>query len=464
MGVIFTLFLCALSSAGGQSIYPPPAPPKDPSKLGLGIQRTMTLLATSTPAKRNKVKILFYGQSITEQSWWKAVADDLRRRFPYADIEIENKAIGGFASQLLVRPAEHDVYPFYPDLVIFHVYGGNKEYEEIIRNIRSRTTAEVLMQKDHVTRWLPEVPDEKTDKAAWWDHMMNNVFLPEIAAKYGCALLDIRSDWLDYLKSNNLEPKALLSDDVHLNDWGNYLMAELVKRYLVYRPDIARSNSWQDTVKTYNVAGASAGESGETLKWKNGRLVLAFEGNRVDVISAYTGRGKQGTAQVLIDGKKPSEFPTLYSITRPTPGPWSPLALTRVDYVSPLKAEEWTLTITSVSEDSSRWEFEVVGSVTGPDGRGSSDAVFVSKSGRVKIEPASFFRNGKIPKGYQIKWKVVPMHVDVYKPPRVEDPSREYVTTLAQGLPNTKHVLELVASDGKAVPVKAIRVYRPPVR
>ena len=35
---------------------------------GRNIQRTMTLLATSTPQKRNTVKILFYGRSITEQS------------------------------------------------------------------------------------------------------------------------------------------------------------------------------------------------------------------------------------------------------------------------------------------------------------------------------------------------------------------------------------------------------------
>ena len=110
----------------------------------------MTLLATSTPDHHNAVRILFYGQSITEQDWSRQVADDLRRRFPNADLQIENRAIGGFADQLLRRPAEHDLYPFYPDLLIFHVYGGNQEYEEIIRNVRTRTAAEVLMQLDHV--------------------------------------------------------------------------------------------------------------------------------------------------------------------------------------------------------------------------------------------------------------------------------------------------------------------------
>ena len=165
--------------------FPPVPPPEDPSALGVGVRRTMRLLATSTPQHRNKVRILFYGQSITEQEWSKQVADDLRRRFPHADLDIQNRAIGGFAAQWLIRPAEHDLYPFYPDLLIFHVYGANQEYEQIIENVRTRTTAEVLMQKDHVTAWPPAVPDEKKDKGLWWDHMMNHVFLPGIAKKYG---------------------------------------------------------------------------------------------------------------------------------------------------------------------------------------------------------------------------------------------------------------------------------------
>jgi hypothetical protein len=47
----------------------PPAPPQDTSGFGAGVQRTMTLLAASTPRKRNTVRILFYGQSITKQDW-----------------------------------------------------------------------------------------------------------------------------------------------------------------------------------------------------------------------------------------------------------------------------------------------------------------------------------------------------------------------------------------------------------
>lgn len=441
--------LLAVTSLQAQT-FPPPAPPKDPAALGVGIQRTMTLLATSTPERRHRVRILFYGQSITEQEWSRLVADDLRRRFPHADLQIENRAIGGFASQLLIRPAEYDLYPFYPDLVIFHVYGANGEYEQIIRNIRSRTTAEVLMQKDHVTKWPPEVPDEKADKGLWWDHMMNHVFLPEIARKYGCALVDVRSDWLDYLKSNRLEPQALLKDGVHLNDHGNYLLAELVKRYLVHRPD-SPTEPWQGLVKTFEV--------GKDAQWEGRRLKLAFEGNRVDLVAARAGGA---AARIRIDGKKPSEFPGCYCITRPQPGPWSPLFVSRVDHEAPLLLEDWTLKILSVSDDSTAWRFEVSGSKTGPDGEGANDKLFVSKTGRVKIEPGAWFRNGKLTVGYESKWKVLPLFADEFRSPKMDDPAREAAVTVAQGLPNGKHELVIDADD--EVPLRSIRVYCPPLR
>jgi hypothetical protein len=141
-----------LANAAEPSAYPPVKFP-DSSDWGRNIQRTMRLLATSTPQQRNTVRILFYGQSITEQGWAKLVEDDLRRRFPHANLIVENRALGGFASQMLVKTAETDLYPFQPDLLIFHVYGAHDSYEDIIRRTRERTTAEILMQNDH-GEWL----------------------------------------------------------------------------------------------------------------------------------------------------------------------------------------------------------------------------------------------------------------------------------------------------------------------
>ena len=48
----------SLSVAANAPAYPPPAPPKDTSDFGKNYQRTMRLLATSTPKCHHKVKIL----------------------------------------------------------------------------------------------------------------------------------------------------------------------------------------------------------------------------------------------------------------------------------------------------------------------------------------------------------------------------------------------------------------------
>ena len=143
--VMLAWFVCgALSFVDAQTALPYPAPKHlgEHAQLGRNIQRTMTLLATSSPTHRNKVRILFYGQSITEQEWWHAVADDLRRRFPYADLVIENRALGGFSSQLLVKTAETDLYSYYPDLMIFHVYGAHNDYEDIDMSVLRRIVEE----------------------------------------------------------------------------------------------------------------------------------------------------------------------------------------------------------------------------------------------------------------------------------------------------------------------------------
>lgn len=448
--------IAAPAAAGVPSGHPEPAPPAHPEAAGVGVQRTMTLLASSTPEKRNKVRILFYGQSITEADWTKAVAETLRKRFPHADLEIENRAIGGFASPMLARTAEQDAYPFSPDLMIFHVYGGNKEYEQIIRNVRSRTSAEVLMQTDHAASWPVPLADAGGDEGTRWTALMNERYLPEIAKKYGCGLVDVRGDWVATLRANRLEPRALLKDDIHLNDLGNSLMAELVGRYLVHRPDLP-TDSWKSLAATFEV-GRDVRPQGP-----DGRLVLEFEGSRVDAIPARAARGGDAGWEVRVDGRSPSRFPGAYRVTRPSPGPWSPLTVTLVGRDADPVVEDWTLTITGVGPGSETWTFDVEGSVTGPDGSGSSAEAFVSNSGRVRIGADSWFRHGEVPVGHAITWSVLPMFVETYRPPGAIAPGAEAATTLVQGLPNGRHRLELVPGPGVPTPIRALRVHRPAV-
>jgi hypothetical protein len=80
------------------------------------------------------------------------------------------------------------------------------------------------------------------------------------------------------------------------------------------------------------------------------------------------------------------------------------------------------------------------------------------------------FGKEPVPKGYTIRWQVVPRFSDIFQAPQKPgDPGIEPAVTAIQGIPNTRHVLQLRRegdSGNTAQPVvllRAIRVYRPPV-
>ncbi|HVN03331.1 MAG TPA: GDSL-type esterase/lipase family protein, partial [Bryobacteraceae bacterium] len=446
-----------------KTAFPAVAPDPNASHFGAGIQRTMTLLATSTPERRNTVRILFYGQSLTKQEWTGIVARQLRARFPYADITFANRAIGGYASNLLKRTLPHDVFAFYPDLIIFHDFGGEPDFEYMIEQIRSHTTAEILIQNDRPDALTVEPPPTDLQKLRGyqWMNRHNDEWLPALAARYSCEIVDVRRPFLDYLKAHHLKPADVLRDGAHFNFQGDYVIAELTGRHLRYDPALPRK-PWEGLVRTYEI--------GRGIQWVNGRLELEFEGNRVDAIAGWADPYYGGEADVRIDGQRPSQRPELYHLTRPTdtfsvdwPG------VNHIGAEKQLLIEDWTLKVLEVNADESRLRFEVAGSRTGPDGSGVSTERFVSRSGRVVIEPQdwTFARSFDLlhqptPVGFEVTWRVVPMFVDVYRAPRLEDRTREQVTTLALGLAGTKHKLELVARGPNPPMIRAIRVYRPP--
>jgi len=206
---------CAAEPRSGDNPRPP-APPTQAEHLGDQIQRTMTLLATSTPQQRNRVRILFYGQSVTPGVWSKEVAVWLRKQYPHADLEIENRAIGGFSAPALIHTAESDLYPYYPDLLIFHVYGGDTsgELEEIIARTRRRTTAEILIRTPHF-RWPKDLARDAAENAAARElneaNQRQAAKIRQIAAKYDCELRDVRVRWREYMKQMGSSPRICLA-------------------------------------------------------------------------------------------------------------------------------------------------------------------------------------------------------------------------------------------------------------
>lgn len=452
--LLFTALAAAatLSAAAEGDTFPPLISAGDVTARGAAIQRTMTLLETSAVEKKNRVRVLFYGQSITEQDWWKEVHRDLLKRFPLAKLEVENLAIGGHAAQLLEKTAEADLYPWQPDLVIFHVYGAHDSYERIVRRIRERTSAEVIIQTDHLG--AKDLLDEPTSnlKQEQWNPWINYSFLPATAKKYGCELLPVRDMWKAYLRENKLEPRALLKDDVHLNAQGSFLMAEAVKSGLVYRRD-DKTDAWSGLVKEVTLTDAS---------WKEDTLTVEFDGNRVDGVWGGTAgvSAAGGAASLRIDGKPPEELRQMFTFTRTTAydGTNWPCLLRVQRGSAQLVEEEWTITLAHATPDYQRFLFSVTGSKTGPDGIGSARKKFVSKSKRIVIEPddwnlqfAQRTFGRRLPEGFRITFKSVPQW----------DTLPLGSGTFVKGLLNGKHTLELSGAGIRRSGLTGLLIYRP---
>ena len=441
---LFAAGFCASAPAQEPAAeVPPPKPAADESAFGAKIARTMADLATSTPEQRKPVRLLFYGQSITRQPWAYAIGERLKKEFPNADFSFDNRAIGGFGAERLIKTAVADLYPAYPDLVIFHVYGGaGGELEAIIANIRKLTTAEIVLATHHIDAGNASVQK---------DNDQSSQLIRDLAAKYDCELVEVRDEWRQYLADNQLKPQDLLRDSVHLNDKGCKLMDALVWRHL--RFDQKFTNPHADWIKTVTVQPAA-----------DGSIKVAFTGNRVDLVQEPTDK-LRGTARILIDGQPPSANPKAYTITKPSvaSGVWWPGVYTVGFQTMPL-LEDWTLKFTEVSEDAKKFQYQVTGSKTGPDGEGGSEGKFISKSGRVVIDPHDFgiesaqkYTKKPCPPGFEIKWSVVPMFQDIYN-------AKQDRPTVVQLIENGPHTLEIIPNGDGVVPVKAIRVFQPAIQ
>jgi hypothetical protein len=458
-GFFFLVILCCAHA----QVYPPPLDLGPVNQYGRSLQRSVRLMADSNPAKKRTVKVLFYGQSITQQAWTQWIGEGLQRRFPNANLVITNLAVG-YQSDVLRKPAQVDIPNFYPDVMIFQDYGQEIYYEEIVALARRRTTTDILVQNDHIhlAEDLTEPTDPATPGGLPERALRNYVTLPAIASRYGCELGDVRSYWKKYIADYHLETTDLLHDPVHPNLRGDELMTELLEPY--FRVDRAfPSDDWIDAEKNYLI--------GQDLDWTNDVLRLEFTGNRVDVIAEDS---SASPVQVWIDGQRPSELLELYSLTRVD---WYPasawLSILQVQAERPLLDEQWTATVLTSTTNNGIpfFTFAVSGSKTGFDGEGSITNRFVSNSRRVIIGPADWLmvywaasyypQLQPLPVGHEIHWKSVFNGRDEFTP-TVSDPRLESATTLAQGLANGRHVLELRRIG--PTPISAIRIYNPLAR
>ena len=454
------MLACCTAAAPAQEVdvLPPEVP------FGSRIQRTMKLLATSTPKSRHRVKILFYGQSIIAQDWWKSIVAELQRRYPEADIVAENPSIGGFTAEKLKDTCASDLYPSCADLVIFHDYGSKEDFNTIYGELKKRTTAEMLTLTHH-----------QAGEPGWdGGQGKESQSIKELADTYGYEVADVRKSWRNHLAKNKLPAKDFLKDVIHLNKAGEDLMVRLVLPHLVYLPD--QKPTWNEQYQIFTPDGnrwSPAAEEypagGTTLK---GALKVVFEGTRVDLLAMQTKDTKLGTARLLIDGKPPSAYPETYTFKRfgSFHHWWPVLRKIEIGGKPPL-AEDWTLTITKIGPEGSSFSYDLKGSVTGADGQGTSDAAFTSTSGRVRIDPQWFTvaelckMTKKVPDpGFAIKTKLTMVGTDTWAPKAGLEVGAADGVVVVQGLANRPHTLEILPNGDGPLPLRAIVARKPSLK
>jgi len=407
----------------------------------------MRALEASRTGFREPIRILFYGQSIMGGQWHVHVEAALRARYPEADLRIENRAIGGFSAKYLIRTCEADLYPFQPDLFILHVYGHHVEYENILRQVRARTTAEIMIMTDHWTR--KDYDPLHGYRMNRWGAFMEQ-HLAQLCEKYRCERVDVRQGWRAWLETAGKTPTDLLKDNVHLNDAGKEVMAAICLRHFLPHPE-----------PELEAGGQLIEIPLDSLRQASNRFALDFHGHRVDLVPRHHG---QGRFRIRIDGQPPATYPGLFAFTRTSsiirPG-WP--TLMRVESAALPVVEDWTLTLTEVAPDQSAVRFRLEGSRTGFDGEGSNAERFVSNSGRVVLEPGDWtilrsyrLRGEPAEPGMQVTWRCEAQFQ--------EDGEWEWGETpwmLFHGLGPGEHRLEVESEPGVLDAMEAVRVFRP---
>jgi hypothetical protein len=405
------------------------AGPREDLRSQANLQRFQSLRrqTDNTPP----IRVLIYGQSITGQPWSRLAVQDAANQSPKREWVISNRSIGGVTAEYLVGIAEAELYPFNPDLLIFHAYGDTNAYVRLIREVRARTTAEVVLVNDHYADWdrglFPGLGE--------W----NGSTLPALAESERVCIADVRTRWRQVLLERGLPISALLQDNVHPNADGQVVLGEVLRSRLTGPASIPLQDPY-DNPRVRRIVRAEAPDA--PSEWR-----VQFHGNRI------VGRIPPGAAaSVQIDGQPPgSTIAGRVHGRAPTwPGSFGPCII-RIGHEVPLLEESWTLRIDSSSPQQRGFAFTVQGSRTGNDGSGHTDTPFRSNSGRVLLDPKDWYWAAlfqQLAVGTTLRWQTVPTGVDyVVNPSKAEE---DTWVDLASNLPLGVHELVLTAPEGGA--------------
>jgi lysophospholipase L1-like esterase len=212
------------------------------------------LISCTFMEKQQKEKIVFFGDSITQQGLLpKGYITVMKEKINQSGLankyELTGAGIGGNKVYDLYLRMDDDVLSKSPSTVVIWIgvndvwhkksYGTGTDpdkFESFYNAIIKR------LQNNHIKVLLctPAVIGEKTDlsNSLGLDADLDKYagVIREVAKKNNCQLIDLRKTFLDFNTANNKDNKEsgiLTKDGVHLNDRGNELVADEMIKVLV---------------------------------------------------------------------------------------------------------------------------------------------------------------------------------------------------------------------------------------
>jgi len=210
------------------------------------------LISFGFTSKQQKERIVFFGDSITEQGvgtkgYVTVMKDKLKQKGLLDKYELAGAGIGGNKVYDLYLRMDDDVLSKNPTTVVIWIgvndvwhkksYGTGTDadkferfYNAIIKKLKNNNIKVLLC--------TPAAIGEKTDYSNELDGDLNKYagIIRTIASNNNCPLIDLRKVFTDYNLKNNKENKSagiLTTDGVHLNDAGNELVADEMIKALV---------------------------------------------------------------------------------------------------------------------------------------------------------------------------------------------------------------------------------------
>jgi lysophospholipase L1-like esterase len=217
-------------------------------KLGLVIGMAFTILngcSSSVNLKKNDT-IVFLGDSITAagvgpDGYVTLTAEGIKNAFPDLGINVIGAGIGGHKVPDCQQRLDRDVLQKNPTIVVIYIgindvwhWSSNEGtpidvFEAGLKDMIGKINAIGA----RVILCTPTVIGEKTDGSNEYDKMLEDFsnIGRSVAKETGSQLLDLRSAFMAYLKTNNpnnAEDGILTEDTVHLNKTGNKVLAGLM--------------------------------------------------------------------------------------------------------------------------------------------------------------------------------------------------------------------------------------------